>query len=115
MVATELAVFLLGEIRTGAGVWSLEVFLESHENGLVNFLLIGAGTGAGAVGARLAEVLLGGDSLVGGGDQGMAGRALVMLLLKDLVLDASFSTTGLLAGDASAPSSRKPLHPDELA
>jgi len=98
MVATELAVFLLGEIKgITTGVWSFEALLESHEKGLVSFRLNGAGasdTGATATGAVFV-----GESICGGGDQGMAGRALVMLL-KDLVFDASFS--GLLSRLESA-------------
>jgi len=47
-VATELAVFLLGETVGGAGVWSLEELLDNQEKGLVSFLPMGAGAGAGA-------------------------------------------------------------------
>lgn len=87
MVATELAVFLLGETIGCAGGCSLDEARESHEKGLVSFLPIGAG-GAGA-GATAAGVVFVGES-TGGGDQGIAGKALVMLL-NDLVLDGSFS------------------------
>jgi hypothetical protein len=96
MVATELAVFRLGETRgSEAGVCSLEALLESHENGLVSFRPNGAGA-SGAAGATGAGAVFVGESICGGGDQGIAGNALVMLL-KDLVLDVSFSTGGLLS------------------
>jgi len=71
IVAIEDAVFLrspvFGDGNGGYVVCSLgaEVFRESHENGLVNFLV-----GGGAGGGRLVcEV-----GAVGGGDQGTDGR-----------------------------------------
>ena len=94
MVATELAVFLRGEgvICTAGG--SLEELRESHEKGLLNFLPVGAGAGAGVVAG--AEAAGGGTAAgaagglldresVAGGDHGMDGRALVRPL-KDMVL-----------------------------
>jgi hypothetical protein len=42
-------VFLLGDVAGGEGAWgSFVVFRESQENGLVNFLPTGAGTGGAA-------------------------------------------------------------------
>lgn len=82
----------------GAGVCSLEALLESHEKGLVSFRPNGAG--AGGAGATANGPVFVGDSICGGGDQGMAGSALVMLL-KDLVLEVSFSA-GLLSISESA-------------
>jgi len=97
-VAIELAVFLLGETTGGGTTGSFGVLLESQANGLVSFRLTGGGgTGAGAGGGggggtaagATAGGLLGGESTAGG-DHGIAGRALVMLL-KDMVFDFSFS------------------------
>ena len=70
MVAIEEAVFLRaafsGEGRGGDTIESLavEVFRESHENGLVNFLVWGA-----AGGERIDE-----GCVCGGGDHGTDGR-----------------------------------------
>lgn len=72
MVAIDEAVFLRpfvgGEGNGGDLTFSLgaEVFLESHENGLVNFLVIGAGGGG-----RLAEA---GGAGGGGVENGASGR-----------------------------------------
>jgi hypothetical protein len=95
-VATELAVFLLGEgVGCTAGGSLEEELRESQEKGLLNFLPVGAGAGKG-VGAGAAAGT-GGDGAgaaagglfdrvsVGGGDHGMGGSALVKLL-KDMVL-----------------------------
>lgn len=62
-----------------------ELFLDSHENALVSFL-VGPGGGAGGGDAR---PNFDGDSLVGGGDHGIAGT----ILLRDIVreLDLGFS------------------------
>lgn len=76
----------------------MEELRESHENGLLNFLPVGAGAGAGAGaaagtgggGAATAAAAAGGLfdwESVAGGDHGIGGRALVRLL-KDMVLGA---------------------------
>lgn len=52
-----------GDLTFSFGV---DVLRESHENGLVNFLVIGAGAG------RLAELEEGGGG--GGGEKGTSGR-----------------------------------------
>lgn len=68
--------FLLGDTGGGdvAGASCLLEFpLESQENALVNFL--DAGGGAGESGP-----FLGTESVVGGGDQGMAGNEFVILV-----------------------------------
>ncbi len=112
-VATELAVFLLGDV-VGGGVatTSLETELrDSQEKGLVSFregaTIVGAvgvavvvvGAGAGAVTVIGAAAVTMGDEgfLVGesftGGDQGIDGRAFVMLL-SDIVLDP-LSSSGI--------------------
>jgi hypothetical protein len=90
MVVTELAVFLLGEI--GGGVvapasLSFDEFLESQENALVSFL-VGPGGGTGASGGD-ARPNLEGESVVGGGDHGIAGSVLAMLL-SDIVRGLGF-------------------------
>jgi hypothetical protein len=75
-VVTELAVFLRGDTAGGdvaAASLSFEVFLDSQENALVSFLEGGGGGGD-------ARPFLEGTSAVGGGDQGMAGKAFVRLL-----------------------------------
>lgn len=89
MVATELAVFLLGEIAVGGdvAVFSFVEFRESQEKGLVSFRE-GPGGAAGG-GAEVGFGCLGGDSFWPG-DHGMDGRAFVMLL-RDNVLEGSFS------------------------
>lgn len=110
MVATELAVFLLGEGVGCTAGGSFEELRESHEKGLLNFLPVDAGAGAGA-GAGAATAA-GGDGAtaggagglfdresVAGGDHGRGGKALV-ILLKDMVLD--FSGGGLFSGSDSA-------------
>jgi hypothetical protein len=96
-VATELAVFLLGEGVGCTAEGSLEELRESQEKGLLNFLPVGAGTGTGAGAGAGAAAGKGGDGAgaaagglfdrvsVGGGDHGMGGSALVKLL-KDMVL-----------------------------
>jgi hypothetical protein len=102
-VATELAVFLLGEGVGCTAAGSLEELRESQEKGLLNFLPVGAGAGAGA----RATAGTGGDGTgaggagglfdrasVGGGDHGMGGSALVRLL-NDMVL--VFSGGGLFS------------------
>jgi hypothetical protein len=75
-VVTELAVFLLGDTAGGevAGAsLSLEEFpLESQEKALEIFL---AGGGGGEI-----KPFLEGESVVGGGDHGIVGKELVMLL-----------------------------------
>jgi hypothetical protein len=79
-VVTELAVFRLGDTAGGevAGTsLSLEELpLESQEKALLIFLAGGGGGGE-------IRPLLVGDSATGGGDHGMVGRELVMLL-KDI-------------------------------
>jgi hypothetical protein len=110
MVATELAVFLLADGMGCTAGGSLEELRESHENGLLNFLPVGAGAGAGAGtgaaagggGAATAAAAAGGLfdwESVAGGDHGIGGRALVRLL-KDMVLGA-FSAGGLFSGRGS--------------
>jgi hypothetical protein len=111
MVATELAVFLLGDGVGCTAGGSFEELRESHEKGLLNFLPVGAGAGAGA--AAGAATGAGGDGAaaggagglfdresVAGGDHGMGGKALA-ILLKDMVLD--FSGGGLFSGSDSVP------------
>lgn len=79
----------------------LELLRDSHENGLVSFLVGGgggaateaAGAGAGGGGCIAEAGGLGlrvGDS-AGGGDHGIEGRALVMLLSDIVLLGCSFS------------------------
>jgi hypothetical protein len=82
-VATELAVFLLGDGAARVTGGSFDELRESQEKGLLNFLLVvagaEAGAGAGAWGAAaVAAGLLAGDSFAEG-DHGMGGRAFVML------------------------------------
>lgn len=87
--------FLLGDMAAGGetAIGSLVEFLDNHENALVSFLVGGGGAAASTGGE--ATWLLGSCSFVAGGDHGIDGRALVMLL-KEIVLDASFSK-GLLS------------------
>jgi hypothetical protein len=98
MVATELAVFLRVDGLACTAGGSLEELLESQENGLLNFLPVGAGAGGGgaaAAGAASWALAAGGlfdRESFAGGDQGIGGRAFVMLL-KDMVFDA-FSAGG---------------------
>lgn len=85
-------------------------FRDSQAKGLVSFRVGGAGTGAGAVvgkevGTAAAggdcergEGFLTGDSLTAGGDHGIEGRALV-ILLSESVLEGSFSVGALLGPD----------------
>lgn len=84
----ELAVFLLGEVAAGGGPASFcTEFRDSQENGLDNFR-VGA-DGAEEIGAGAdASECFGGDSW--GGDHGIDGKALVMLL-RDNVLEGSLS------------------------
>lgn len=76
MVATELAVFLLGEGAGGTGVSTLVELLESHEKGLLNFRPVGAGA---AVEGGFGE---------GGAAGGLFDRVSqgMLMLLKDIVL-----------------------------
>ena len=102
IVATELAVFLRGEVwEFGALLPSLSLDepRESHENGLVSFrvggwkggwLDGGEGTVAGATDIGLFD----GDSAEG--DQGIAGRAFVMLL-KEIARPAGSCSETLFA------------------
>lgn len=91
-VAIELAVFRLGEIAAGGETAeSLDEFLESQDEKAVVSFRAGGGGAVAVVEESGGEAIwaLDGASFVGGGDQGMFGRALVMLL-KEIVLDASF-------------------------
>lgn len=134
MVATELAVFLLGDGAAGTGVGSFDELLESHENGLLNLRPVVAGAGAGA-GGGAGGVGVGNDDVVGKvagatlaagglfdweslawGDQGKGGKTFEMLL-KDMVLavcslpadfsvlESALSATGPSCdGEANLPS-----------
>ena len=78
----------------------LDELRDSHENGLVSFLpgggggaaaVVGAGAGGGGCMAAVGGLgLRDGDSA--GGDHGIDGRALVMLLNEMVLLGCSFST-----------------------
>lgn len=107
-MATELAVFRLGEGVGCTAGGSLEELRESHENGLLNFLPVGAGAGAEAAAAAAAAAGGGAGAVAGGlfdrasvagGDHGIGGSAFVMLL-KDIVL-AAFPGGGLFSGSES--------------
>jgi len=94
-VAMELAVFLLGDMAAGGetAVGSLAEFLVSQEeNALVSFL-VGGGGAVEEIGGGI-WALVGGVSLVGGGDHGMVGKALVMLVREIVLEAASFSKYG---------------------
>ncbi len=97
----ELAVFrrAVGWV-VGRSLSLLEEFRESQENGLVNLRVGGGGAAvdkAGAGGGTTAEWEGFGlrEESLGGGDQGMEGRALVMLL-RDSFLSCCSLWTGLL-------------------
>lgn len=93
-VATELAVFLLGDGAADAEFCSLDELRESHEKGLLNLRPVEAGAGAGAGGLFDQESFA-------WGDHGMGGRALAMLL-RDIVLEDVFSSGGgLFSGEKS--------------
>lgn len=100
----ELAVFLLGDTSAVVGgetAISFELeFLDIHENGLVNFLVGGAGgappSGPGSP-ADPAIAALGAVS-VAGGDQGIAGSELAMLLNDSFFLGAFAGCAGSASG-----------------
>jgi len=121
MVATELAVFLLGDGAGGTGAGSFDELRESHENGLLNLRPVVAGAGGGAGGAGIgsddvAGTVAGATLAAGGlfdwgslgwGDQGNGGKTLVMLL-KDMVLAVCSLPADFSVLESVLPATRSP-------